>query len=67
MNKKVVKLINEAKYKDHKSKIFEFLTNVHKSAKDCVGGKRVFINRYDWMEFEKFFNELKDEKDTTPL
>ena len=52
--------MNETKFRLHKDRIEHFLDMIHREAKDAIGGKRVYIMRKDWIEFERMMSDLNE-------
>ena len=53
--------------KNNLKKIEKLLNTINDNALDCIGGKKIYIQRTDWREFEKLYNDLKNEsKKNTP-
>ena len=61
MNQKKIKILNkEITIRNNQQKILDFFELINKNAKDCVGGKKVFIPRTEWIVFEKICKDLSE-------
>ena len=52
--------INQTVIRNNQPQILEFLHLINNNAKDCVGGKKIFISHADWNKFQKFQKMLND-------
>ena len=58
-------LVQEAKFRKNFNKIKSFMKLIYDDAKDCVGGKKVFIPRKNWKEFEKIYKDISENESKT--